>query len=194
MHGENQRFKDEIIDDLACAKQGEKSVSIYRQGDFTDLCRGPHVPNTGKKIKAFKLLSVTSKYWHGDSNREQLTRIYGTAFFSTVPSSRQHLKLLEEAKKRDHRNLGPRARAVPHAKRKRTGQRVLARPRVDAVPHHQELRPRPHPAAARLHRGEDPAASMLTARSGGTVGALGEVPRRDVHDRDREAGRSRSSR
>jgi len=100
---ENQRFKDEIIDDLAGL--GETSVSIYRQGDFTDLCRGPHVPSTGK-IKAFKLLSVAGAYWRGDSNREQLARIYGTAFFDRAQLE-QHLKLLEEAKKRDHRHIGP---------------------------------------------------------------------------------------
>ena len=78
LHGEQQRFKDEIINELETA--GEKTVSIYRQGDFTDLCRGPHLPSTGR-IKAFKLLSVAGAYWRGDSNREQLTRIYGTAFF-----------------------------------------------------------------------------------------------------------------
>jgi threonyl-tRNA synthetase len=103
LHGENQRFKDEIIDELAAA--GEKTVSTYRQGDFLDLCRGPHVPNTGK-IKAFKLLSVAGAYWRGDSNREQLTRIYGTAFFDKKQLD-EHLKMLEEAKKRDHRVLGP---------------------------------------------------------------------------------------
>ncbi len=103
LHGENQRFKDEIIDELE--KAGEKTVSIYRQGDFTDLCRGPHVPSTGK-IKAFKLLSVAGAYWRGDSNREQLTRVYGTAFFDKKDLEK-HSQQLEEAKKRDHRVLGP---------------------------------------------------------------------------------------
>jgi len=102
LHGENQRFKDEIIDELA--KAGEKTVSIYRQGNFTDLCRGPHLPATGK-IKAFKLMSVAGAYWRGDSNREQLTRIYGTAFFDKKDLE-NHLKLIDEAKKRDHRVLG----------------------------------------------------------------------------------------
>jgi threonyl-tRNA synthetase len=102
LHAENQRFKDEIIDELAAA--GEKTVSIYRQGDFTDLCRGPHLPTTGK-IKAFKLMSVAGAYWRGDSNREQLTRVYGTAYFDKKDLE-AHLKLLEEAKKRDHRTLG----------------------------------------------------------------------------------------
>ncbi len=103
LHSQNQRFKDEIIDELE--KAGETSVSIYRQGDFTDLCRGPHVPGTGK-IKAFKLMSVAGAYWRGDSNREQLTRIYGTAFFDKKQLE-EHTKNLEEAKKRDHRVLGP---------------------------------------------------------------------------------------
>jgi threonyl-tRNA synthetase len=103
LHDQGQRFKDEIIHELAAA--GEKTVSIYRQGDFTDLCRGPHIPATGK-IKAFKLLSVAGAYWRGDSNREQLTRIYGTAFFDKKQLDVQ-IQQLEEAKKRDHRILGP---------------------------------------------------------------------------------------
>src|SRR5436190_11851154 len=102
LHAENQRVKDEIIDDLAC--QGEQSVSIYRQGDFTDLCRGPHVPSTGK-IKAFKLMNTAGAYWRGDSNREQLTRVYGTAFFDKKMLE-EHVARMEEAKKRDHRVIG----------------------------------------------------------------------------------------
>jgi threonyl-tRNA synthetase len=103
LHAEGQRFKDEIIDELA--KAGETSVSIYRQGDFTDLCRGPHVPSTGR-IKAFKLMSTAGAYWRGDSDREQLTRIYGVAFLDKKDLE-AHLKQIEEAKKRDHRVLGP---------------------------------------------------------------------------------------
>ena len=103
LHDQGQRFKDEIIDELA--KAGEQTLSIYRQGDFTDLCRGPHIPATGK-IKAFKLNSVAGAYWRGDSNREQLTRIYGTAFFDKKQLD-DLLKQQEEAKKRDHRVLGP---------------------------------------------------------------------------------------
>jgi len=100
---EGQRFKAEIIDELVAA--GETSVSIYRQGDFTDLCRGPHVPSTGK-IKALKLLSVAGAYWRGDSSKPQLTRIYGTAFFDNA-ALEAYLKQIEEAKKRDHRIIGP---------------------------------------------------------------------------------------
>jgi len=92
-------FKVELIKDL-----GVESVSLYRQGDFADLCRGPHLPSTGK-IKAFKLTSVAGAYWRGDENREMLQRIYATAF----PDKKQlkaHLARLEEARKRDHRKLG----------------------------------------------------------------------------------------
>ena len=102
LHGQNQRFKDEIIDELAAA--GEKTVSTYQQGDFLDLCRGPHIPSTGR-IKAFKLLSVAGAYWRGDSNRERLTRIYGTSFFDKKDLERQ-TKLAEEARQRDHRVVG----------------------------------------------------------------------------------------
>ena len=100
---ERQHFKDEIIDELQGA--GEPSVSLYRQGEFLDLCRGPHVPSTGK-IKAVKLLNIAGAYWRGDAKREQLTRIYGTAFFDKKQLD-EHMKQLEEAKKRDHRIIGP---------------------------------------------------------------------------------------
>lgn len=100
---QSQTFKDEIIDELAQA--GETSVSLYAQGEFLDLCRGPHLPSTGK-IKAFKLMSVAGAYWRGDSDRQQLTRIYGTAFFDKSHLEAQ-LKQQEEARKRDHRLIGP---------------------------------------------------------------------------------------
>jgi len=103
LRGQGQRFKEEIIDELAA--KGEKTVSTYAQGDFLDLCRGPHVPSTGK-IKAFKLLTVAGAYWRGDATKQQLTRIYGTAFFDPKELEKYHL-LQEEAKKRDHRTLGP---------------------------------------------------------------------------------------
>ncbi len=103
LHERNQRFKDEIIDELVT--QGEKVVSLYEQGDFLDLCRGPHIPHTGK-IKAFKLMKIAGAYWRGDAEREQLTRIYGIAFFDKKQLD-EHLKMLAEAEKRDHRVLGP---------------------------------------------------------------------------------------
>lgn len=94
-----ETFKVELIEDL-----GEEAVSLYREGDFVDLCRGPHLPSTGK-IKAFKLISVAGAYWRGDESRQMLQRIYATAF----PDKKQlkaHLARLEEARKRDHRKLG----------------------------------------------------------------------------------------
>ena len=103
MRGENQRFKDEIITELA--GKGEQVVSLYRQGDFLDLCRGPHIPSTGK-ISAFKLQSIAGAYWRADAERDQLTRIYGTAFFDRKELE-SHLRMLEEAKARDHRVVGP---------------------------------------------------------------------------------------
>jgi threonyl-tRNA synthetase len=99
--GEN--YKVEIIEDLV-KDSGVETVSLYKSGDFTDLCRGPHVPSTSK-IKAFKLLDVAGAYWRGDETKPMLQRIYGTAFDSKEELD-LYLKNLEEAKKRDHRKLG----------------------------------------------------------------------------------------
>jgi threonyl-tRNA synthetase len=96
---EGQDYKVELIEDL-----GEPTVSLYRNGSFTDLCRGPHGPST-KRIKAFKLMSTAGAYWRGDSNRQVLTRIYGTAFFSKDDLD-AYLERLEQARARDHRKLG----------------------------------------------------------------------------------------
>ncbi|MGG3572778.1 threonine--tRNA ligase [Bacillus gobiensis] len=93
-------LKLELLDAIP---EGEK-VTIYEQGEFFDLCRGVHVPSTGK-IKEFKLLSLAGAYWRGDSNNQMLQRIYGTAFFKKE-DLKEHLRLLEEAKERDHRKLG----------------------------------------------------------------------------------------
>ncbi|WP_059051693.1 threonine--tRNA ligase [Paenibacillus senegalimassiliensis] len=93
-------YKLELIRDLP----EDSVISIYDQGEFFDLCRGPHVPSTGK-IKVFKLLSVAGAYWRGNSNNKMLQRIYGTAFMKKAELE-QHLHFLEEAKKRDHRKLG----------------------------------------------------------------------------------------
>jgi len=95
----DEKYKVELIQDL-----GEDSVSLYQQGDFTDLCRGPHLPNTSW-IKAFKLQRVAGAYWRGDEKNAMLQRIYGTAFFDKK-ALKKHLNTLEEAKKRDHRKLG----------------------------------------------------------------------------------------
>src|SRR6476659_1155683 len=101
---QDQGFKVELIEDLV-RDEGVETVSLYRNGEFEDLCRGPHGPSTGR-IKAIKLSSVAGAYWRGDETRESLTRIYGTAFFSKKDLE-QHLERLEQAKERDHRRLGP---------------------------------------------------------------------------------------
>ena len=95
-----EKYKVEIIESIP----GDEDLSFYRQGDFIDLCRGPHVPSTGK-FKAFKLTSVAGAYWRGDSNNVMLQRIYGTAWPSKK-DLRLYLQRLEEAEKRDHRKLG----------------------------------------------------------------------------------------
>jgi threonyl-tRNA synthetase len=100
---EHQDYKIELIEDLV-RDNGVQSVSLYTNGPFTDLCRGPHAPST-KRIKAFKLLSVAGAYWRGDSDRTMLTRIYGTAFHSKEDLE-DYLHRLEEARARDHRKLG----------------------------------------------------------------------------------------
>jgi len=95
-----QDLKVELIEE-----KGEKEVTCYQQGDFIDFCLGPHLPST-RWIKHFKILSVSGAYWRGDEKGKQLQRIYGTAFFQKKQLE-NYLKLLEEAKKRDHRRLGP---------------------------------------------------------------------------------------
>ncbi len=97
--GLGESYKTELIDE----REGE-SFSFYAQGEFIDLCRGPHMARTGK-LGAFKLLNVAGAYWRGDSDRKMLQRIYGTAFFNKK-ELKQHLAFREEAKKRDHRKLG----------------------------------------------------------------------------------------
>jgi threonyl-tRNA synthetase len=100
---EHQDYKVQLIDDLV-NDQGAQTVSLYTNGPFTDLCRGPHAPST-KAIKAFKLQSVAGAYWRGDAHNKMLTRVYGTAFF-TPQALKDHLARIEQAKARDHRKLG----------------------------------------------------------------------------------------
>ena len=97
--GIGETFKAEIIEDL-----DEATVSIYKQGDWLDLCRGPHLPSTGKIGSAFKLMKVAGAYWRGNSDNEMLSRIYGTAWRNEKELD-EHLNFLEEAEKRDHRKL-----------------------------------------------------------------------------------------
>jgi threonyl-tRNA synthetase len=100
----DEPYKVELIEDLV-RDAGVDTVSLYRNGPFTDLCRGPHAPSTGR-IGAFKLNSLAGAYWRGDESRQMLTRIYGTAFHSRAELER-HLEALEQARERDHRRLGP---------------------------------------------------------------------------------------
>ena len=102
--GQGQDYKVELIEDLV-RDEGVETVSLYRNGPFEDLCRGPHGPSTGR-IAAIKLESVAGAYWRGDESRQMLTRIYGTAFFSKKDLE-AHLERIEQAKARDHRRLGP---------------------------------------------------------------------------------------
>lgn len=95
----DEPYKIEMISDLE-----DGTISFYEQGDFTDLCRGPHLPHTGL-IKAFKLMKVSGAYWRADQSREQLQRIYGTSYFDKK-ELKKYLNFIEEAKKRNHRNLG----------------------------------------------------------------------------------------
>ena len=97
----NEPFKVELVD----AIPQDETVTFYRQGDFIDLCRGPHMPSTGRLGHAFKIMKVAGAYWRGDSNRPMLQRIYGTAF-ATEKELNAYLHMLEEAEKRDHRKLG----------------------------------------------------------------------------------------
>ncbi|MBC8208851.1 MAG: threonine--tRNA ligase [Desulfobulbaceae bacterium] len=96
---QGEKYKVELLQDL-----DSETISLYHQGEFVDLCRGPHLPDTSW-IKSFKLLRVAGAYWRGDENREMLQRIYGTAFFDDK-GLKKYLNRLEEAKKRDHRKLG----------------------------------------------------------------------------------------
>ena len=98
--GIGEEYKAEIIESIP----SNEELSLYTQGEFTDLCRGPHVPNTGK-LRAFKLMKVAGAYWRGDSNNAMLTRVYGTAWLNDK-DLKAYLHQLEEAEKRDHRKIG----------------------------------------------------------------------------------------
>ena len=102
---QGETYKVELLKEM----EGD-SVSLYQQGEFTDLCRGPHLPDSSW-LKAFKLLRVAGSYWRGDEKKPMLQRIYGTAFFDKKELKR-YLDQLEEAKKRDHRKSGQRTVAV----------------------------------------------------------------------------------
>ncbi|MBC8267479.1 MAG: TGS domain-containing protein, partial [Rhodospirillaceae bacterium] len=96
-----QSYKAELISDFPA----NETITVYKQGDFIDLCRGPHLPSTGKVGTHFKLMKLAGAYWRGDSNNEMLQRVYGTAW-ADKKQLKQYLHMLEEAEKRDHRRLG----------------------------------------------------------------------------------------
>src|SRR6476469_8456783 len=151
---ENEPYKVELVD------TAEGDITLYTQGDFTDLCRGPHL-QTSAPIKAFKLTGLAGAYWRGDEHNKQLTRIYGTAFYSQADLD-AYLERLEEARKRDHRRLA-----------------VLA-PEGDGDLQRARGAPAARERAARLQGGEDPA--HLRQGAVGAVRPLGEVPREHVLD------------
>ena len=189
---EDQEYKVELIDDLvanaARAGQGEggggaplETVSLYTNGPFTDLCRGPHAPTT-KSVGAFKLMSVAGAYWRGDSTRTMLTRIYGTAFFSKAQLE-EYLERVERAKERDHRKLGKELGLFMFSDVS-PGAAFWLPPgaaiwnQLVAVSREMGLR-------ARLRRGED--AADLRRGAVEDLGALGEVPQEHVHGQGRGA-------
>ncbi len=115
----------------------EGDISLYEQGDFVDLCRGPHLQNA-EPIRAVKLLSLAGAYWRGDETKPQLTRVYGTAFYDPQDLE-AYLERLEEAKRRDHRRPRSAARPLPSL-RARAGDAVLA-PEGDGHLEHARGRP-----------------------------------------------------
>ncbi len=118
-----ERYKAEIIEAIPAGEE----LSLYTQGDFTDLCRGPHVPSTGK-LGAFKLTHVAGAYWRGDAKNEMLQRIYGTAWADTK-ALKVHLHRVAEAEKRDHRKIG-KALDLFHQQEEGPGHGVLASARM----------------------------------------------------------------
>lgn len=115
---EGEHYKAEIIADLP----EDEAISVYRQGDFLDLCTGPHLPSTGKLGHAFRLMKVAGAYWRGDSRNEQLQRIYGTAW-ATAKQLEDYLHMLEEAERRDHRRLG-REMGLFHLQEEAAGSKI----------------------------------------------------------------------
>ena len=132
-----EQFKVELVD----AIPGNEPIKIYKQGEWFDLCRGPHMTSTGKVGNAFKLMKVAGAYWRGDSNREMLSRIYGTAFAKQEELD-AYLKQIEEAEKRDHRKLG-REMDLFHFQEEAPGSVFWHAERLDAVPGAGELHPPP---------------------------------------------------
>ena len=162
---EDEPYKVELVD------TAEGAISLYTQGDFTDLCRGPHLQNSAP-IKAFKLTGLAGAYWRGDEHNTQLTRIYGTAFYSQEDLD-AHLERLEEAKQRDHRRLGTQLDLF-HFYEHLARLAVLA-PEGDGDLERARGPPPPRERARGYVEVQD--AAHLRQGALGHLGALGEVPR-----------------
>ena len=178
---EQEPFKVELVD------TAEGDISLYTQGrggDFTDLCRGPHLQDS-KPIKALKLTGLAGAYWRGDSTKPQLTRIYGTAFYSQADLD-AYLQRLEEARKRDHRRLGTQLDLF-HLDEGSPGS-PFWHPKGMVIWNELEDLRRRENAPPRLRRGED--AADLRQVGLGNLRALGEVPRAHVPDTRRASARS----
>ena len=167
---EDEPYKVELVD------TAEGDITLYTQGDFIDLCRGPHLQNS-KPIKAFKLTSLAGAYWRGDEHNKQLTRIYGTAFYSQADLD-AYLERLEEARRRDHRRLGPQLDLF-HFEDVSPGA-PLWHPKGMVIWNALEDMRRAREREARLPRGED--AADLRHRALEALRPLGEVRREHLPD------------
>ena len=158
---QGEHYKAQIIESIP----GEEAISLYQQDNFTDLCRGPHVPSTGK-LKVFKLMKVAGAYWRGDSRNEMLQRIYGTAWAKKEDLD-AYLHRLEEAEKRDHRKLGKQLDLF-HLQDEAPGHGVLASQGLGDLAADRAVHA-PHAGAQRLPGGAH-AAGRWTARCGSARG------------------------
>ena len=179
-----EHYKAEIIASIPA----NEDISLYGQGDWFDLCRGPHVPSTGK-LGAFKLMKVAGAYWRGDSRNEMLQRIYGTAW-ADEKSLKAYLTRLEEAEKRDHRRLG-RELGLFHTQEEAVGS-VFWHPKGWTLWRTIEQYMRERLRRTRLRRGADPAARG--PQPVGEIGPLGELRAATCSSPSPRTGRSRSSR
>ena len=169
--GINEHYKAEIIASIPA----NEDVSLYTEGDFTDLCRGPHVPSTGK-LKAFKLMKLAGAYWRGDSKNEMLQRIYGTAWAKKEELD-AYLHQIEEAEKRDHRKLGKQLELF-HMQDSVARHGVLASQGLDIVAGSRTVH------AAQVHRARLSGSAHADHHGQDAVGevrALGKLSRQHVH-------------
>ncbi len=167
-----EHYKAEIISAIPAGE----SISLYGQGDWEDLCRGPHVPSTGK-LKAFKLMKVAGAYWRGDSRNEMLQRIYGTAW-ANEKQLKEYLTRLEEAEKRDHRRIGKELDLF-HLQEEAPGAVFLAPQGLGVVPAARRLHAGA-PDRGRVSGGQHPRSHG--PRAVGQVRAHRDLRRKHVHD------------